>query len=386
MLKEQLKETHDRLQKERANLLEQHRLFSALAEVLGHYRASLQEEEDTLCFDVEQMLLQQLQLLHIPACSQGTCSSAASNDSISFYGSPAADMQELRSTCSSSKGNSISLAAHTLHAHWPASSPALLPAHCRQDTVSTFPCSLQQQQHNHPYAPDEDPFFLVRLMFEMPLDPRATDTTLSDLRERWTADVQQLQLYLHQLQASAGFTGPSTAAPRPAVAPAESCSHPAAAAADGGAPVGAATSQSFASSAQEMQWPVQPQQLLLGQQQQQQEEESDPLQGILDLQLRMIGLLWSLSAVDKAPLFFELQLTNWFTGEALGGQHSRASVGGRGIKGTNPGCCSDYTAAEEATVNCQQLPRSLSGRCLAAPNHKAKTLNSSSNSYVLDGT
>jgi hypothetical protein len=318
-VKEQLKAAHDSLQEERASLLEQHRLFTGLAEVLGHYRASLQEE-GVLCFDVEQMLLQQLQLLHIPACSQATYSSAASNSSISLKGSPAAGSLDVRSTCSSKgNGNSISHAgpAHTLHAHWSGSSPALLPAHFRQDTVSTAPCSLQQQ-HNEPYAPDEDQFLLVRMMFDMPFDPRAADATLPDVRARWVADVQQLQLCLHQLQATAGARGPSTAAQRPAVAPAESCSHPAAAADDAGKPAGAVSCQSFGSSIQAMQWSGQ----------QQQGEETDPLQGILDMQLRMIGMVWSLSAVDKDTLFFELQLTNWYTGKAQGGKGTLGQGGG----------------------------------------------------------
>jgi hypothetical protein len=318
-VKEQLKAAHDSLQEERANLLEQHGLLWGLAEVLGHYRASMQEEGIFFsCFEVEHVLLQQLQLLHIPACSQATYSSAASNSSNSINGSPAAGSLDVRSTCSSTcssngTGNSIIHAgpAHTLHAHWPSgSSPAQPPARFRHETVSTAPCSLQQQ-HNQPYAPDEDPFLLVRMMFDMPVDPRAADATLSDLRAEWVADVQQLQLCLHQLQAGAGVIGPSTEAQRPAGAPAESCTHPAPAADDASAPVDAVGSQAFASSVQDMQWITQ---------KQQQRKEGDPLQAILNMQLRMIGLVWSLSAVDKDSLFFELQLTNWYTGKAQAGK------------------------------------------------------------------
>jgi hypothetical protein len=292
------------MQEERAQLLQQHHLLSALADVLGHYRATLQDEdhEHEPCMGhtaakLEQLLLEQLSIVQVPSqplshCSHSTDSSAGSNSSASDNPYDPAD---LRSTSSSSWGDRSFSTLFGAPPNCGAGAPAL-PACWLSTSYRLSSLSFQggssgvsRQQSfslllDEPAAPEHDPFLLMRQMYDQPADPSACHATLQSLQEKWAADVDQLRHCLQQLQTAHQS---STAH---AAAPAESCSNAAAA--------GQACNSQGA-------WaPADPQQL----------EGPDPVQTIRDIQISMFTLTHSLAMVGKEGIFFELHLTNWCTG------------------------------------------------------------------------
>jgi hypothetical protein len=249
---------------------------------------------------LEQLLLEQLSIMQVPSqplsrCSHSTDSSTGSNGSASD--SPY-DPAGLRSTSSSSWGDrsfsTLFGAAPNCGAGAPALPACWLSTSYRLSSLSFQGGSsgVSRQQSfsvllDEPSAPEHDPFLLMRQMFDQPTDPSACHATLQSLQKKWTADVDQLRDSLQQLQTAHQS---STAH---AAAPAESCSNAAAALA-AGQPCNPQGSWA----------PADPQLL----------EGPDPMQAIRDVQMHMFTLTHSLAMVGKEGTFFELHLTNWYTG------------------------------------------------------------------------
>jgi hypothetical protein len=269
--------------------------------VLGHYRASLQDQDAldmaSPVADIERLLLEQLTVLRMPSMSLSACStdsSAASNGSVS--GCTAGGLAEISSTCTS-RGNSadMSLSASFRTNSW-FSSCGLLVREPSTESARSTSCSEQQHQPDQPVAPEHDPFMLARLLFEQPCDPSASHLTMAELRAKFADDVKQLQACLKQLEAN---TPPNGAPAQAVAAPAESCSH-------AGAGAGASGSNSG-------DWVT----CAVQDARQQQQQDLSPLEAVWDVQLGMYVLTNSLLGAGRESMFFELQLTNWHTGERL---------------------------------------------------------------------
>lgn len=367
------------MQEERLQLLQQHNLLSGLAEVLGYYRASLQDEDllGRPKADMEGLLLEQLQQLHIPSLTvsdRGSHSCAASNSSVSGKQAAWSDAEFMDTSTSRSDClmgmvcASVAQArpANTYHVKQQNSSGGQVPACWLRDlSISSGQVARsQQQQSDQPFAPDSDQFLLVRMMFDQPFDPSASTATLAVLRVRWAAEVQQLKHYLQRVQAAA----PASVAPAQAAVPAESCSRMATA-----ADLDTQQCQPHSSCQWGALWSGQEQRQRLHHPELQPQQPQlcapvwktleDPLDGILDLQLRMFAMSNSLMTVGKENLFFELQLTDWYTGEkALVGKIMHGTSIAVWVLHLCAGCdrmCLQAQLADQAgSMVCLQLPSS----------------------------
>lgn len=298
-------------QAERQESLQQHHLLSCYAELLGHVRLQLQDD-DTLLFVNsegleqqlfrhllhEQQLIQQLTGLDAPQDTHNSSCHSAGGSSNSPGHSSCSSMSD--SDCCSDgnasrqpSGFGKGPEAHHHHNHH--------NHHNHSHHASTHPSILQQLQE--PVAPADDPFMLMRLLYDQGVDEVAASVTFQDLQALWRQEVRQLEGHLQEIDAAVQDSMDVDAMP----AQAPSCSQ-----ADGGGGLGGggggcsqrsptvvdAAAHSVAS---------------------QQERVEKAVEGIKEIQMRFFHMCFALFAADKCHLFFEMHLVNWETGEAWRG-------------------------------------------------------------------
>jgi len=266
------------LQAERTHLQQQYHLLACLAKVWGEARLTALADDGmhATASQLEEQLLKQLTGLHLPklalssGCSATSCASCGStSDDLADDGCSGSDAC---GSCGRQSAAAGRPSAAACHAH---------------DTSTSIDSSIHQGLQE-PACPDSDPFMLLRVLYNQPLDPCVFGITLPELQALWAADVLQLAAYLQQLEL---VPAQEVAA---AAAPAGSSLDPAEGAAACGIP------GSFC-----------------GRCTLEQQQRAELLEGIKELQLRMFALMQSLNVADKAHLAFELVLNNRLTGERI---------------------------------------------------------------------
>jgi hypothetical protein len=338
-------------QEERFQLQQQQRLLLHLTDVFGHLRSKLQDEDEVFQLPstgLEEHLLLQLavgaaarQVPDADDAADATFSAGSSTDSNSSMSSdkPQSGLgphealvsatftsrsdSMLQDTCISGSPPCRNIREQHMQQQGMAPSSdqaAMCSQGCATSMVTSIDPSVPQQEPSNsaavaaggvegcsassallahlvqPVCPDSDPFMLLRLSHDLPPHPAARTASLQELQQLMSSQVQQLRVYLAQLHRELQSSTLQYMSPAHA-APAEDSSPKPMAPASAG-PVDTAAGADVAASPAAAAEPKQ-----------------NPLQGIQDVQMETFVLVQSLVSLGRGRDYFELQLTNWDTGE-----------------------------------------------------------------------